>query len=420
MTESAVTRRTSCRLCENKNVTLVLPIQATPIADGFITKDQLNETQALFPLDLYQCQSCGHVQNIDIVNPNLLFRDYLFNTSNSSGLVEHFRKYANDIVEKFQIPTGSLIVEIGSNDGTLLKFFKELGMTVVGIDPAVDIAARATQAGIPTYPDFFTSTLAAEIKQKYGFAKLVVANNVYAHSDQLADMTDAIASLLDQDGVFVFEVSYLLDIIDKFLFDTIYHEHVSYHSIDPFKHFFVLHGLELFDIDKISTKGGSIRGFVQKKNGPRSEQSIISDMIKVESHRGLHRPDIFKTYEQEILLRKSAVQKYVDQAIKENKKVVGFGASTTAMTLMYHFELTDKLAYLVDDNQAKHGLFAPDCHLEVKPSSVLYTDKPDVVIVLAWQYAGVICKKQQKFVDEGGVFIVPLIDLKIIDHVTVD
>jgi len=420
MMESAVTRRTSCRLCENQDLTLVLPIHATPIADGFITKDKLNEKQPLFPLDLYQCQSCGHAQNIDVVNPNLLFRDYLFNTSNSSGLVEHFRKYAKDVVEKFQIPTGSFIVEIGSNDGTLLKFFKELGMTVVGIDPALEIANRATQSGIPTYPDFFTSTLANEIKQKYGLAKLIVANNVYAHSDQLADMTDAIASLLDQDGVFVFEVSYLLDIIDKFLFDTIYHEHVSYHSIEPFKRFFALHQLQLFDIDKVSTKGGSIRGFVQKKNGPRPEQTIISDMINEELLRGLHRPDIFKMYEQEILQRKKAVQELVDQAIKENKKVVGFGASTTAMTLMYHFELTDKLAYLIDDNQKKHGLFAPDCHLEVKPSSVLYTDKPDVVIVLAWQYAGVICKKQQQFVDEGGVFVVPLINLEIIDQTTVN
>jgi hypothetical protein len=416
MMKSAITRRTSCRLCENENLTLVLPIHATPIADGFITKEELHEKQPRFPLDLYQCQSCGHAQNVDIVNPDLLFRDYLFNTSNSSGLVEHFRQYAKDIVEKFQIPTGSLIVEIGSNDGTLLAFFKELGMTVVGIDPALEIANRATQLGIPTYPDFFTSTLAAEIKQKYGHAKLVVANNVYAHSDQLADMTDAIASLLNDDGVFVFEVSYLLDIIDKFLFDTIYHEHVSYHSVDPFKKFFALHGLQLFDINRVSTKGGSMRGFVQKKNGPRQEEAIIAEMINEESHRGLHRPDIFKMYEQEILQRKKAVQKLVDQAMKENKKVVGFGASTTAMTLMYHFELADKLAYLIDDNQKKHGLFAPDCHLEVKPSSVLYTDKPDVVIVLAWQYAGVIYKKQQKFVDDGGIFVVPLINLEVIDQ----
>jgi SAM-dependent methyltransferase len=418
MTDSAVTRRTTCRLCESSDLLLALPIKPSPIADCFVSAKRRDEVQPLFPLDLYQCQTCGHAQNLDVVNPSLLFREYLFNTGSSAGLVEHFRQYASHVVAKYNIKPNSLIVEIGSNDGTLLKFFKALGMRVVGVDPATEIARQATEEGVPTLPEFFTSQLAKEIKAKHGAAALIVANNVYAHSDHLADMTDAIEALLDHDGVFVFEVSYLMDIVDKFLFDTIYHEHVSYHSISPFKRFFNSHGLHFFDLERVTTKGGSMRGFVQKLNGPKEEQAVIQQMIDEEDRRGLHQLAIFKDYEREILARKEAVQQFVQQAIKEGKRVVAYGASTTAMTLMYHFELTDKLEYLLDDNDKKHGLFAPACHLEVKPGSTLYTDKPDIVIVLAWQYATPICRKHQQYIDNGGTFLVPLIDMKILHQST--
>ena len=415
MNNSQVTRRTSCRLCNDTNILLVLPIKPSPIADAFVSHDKKHEKQPLFPLDLYQCQECGHVQNL-IVNPELLFRDYIFQTSSSAGLIKHFQKYAHDVVEKFKIQPDSLVVEIGSNDGTLLKFFKDLGMKVVGVDPALEIAKLANAAGIPTLSEFFTSPLAKKIGEQHGRAKLIVANNVYAHCDQLADMTDAIELLLDDDGVFVFEVSYLLDIVDKFLFDTVYHEHLSYHSIAAFKRFFKVHGLHFFDVEKISTKGGSMRGFVQKAAGTRKESPIIEEMIKEEMRRGLHKPDIFRQYEQEILARKEEVQLYINEALKNKKRIVAYGASTTVMTLMYHFELEGKLEYLIDDNAKKHGMLSPGCHLEVKPSSVLYTDRPDIVIVLAWQYADMICSKHSQYVADGGVFVVPLPHLKMISQ----
>jgi hypothetical protein len=179
MTNSVSTRRSLCRLCDCQNLTLVLPIKATPIADAFVTADKLNIVQPLIPLDLYQCHACGHVQNIDVVNPNLLFRDYIFQTSSSAGLVNHFNQYANDVVDQFDIKSDSLVVEIGSNDGTLLNFFKFKNMRVIGIDPALEIAKQATSNGIPTIPDFFTTPLANDIKSQHGLAKLIVANNVY-------------------------------------------------------------------------------------------------------------------------------------------------------------------------------------------------------------------------------------------------
>jgi SAM-dependent methyltransferase len=409
-------RRTTCRLCDSKNLVLAMPIKASPIADAFVSADKVNVAQPLIPLDLYQCQDCGHVQNLDIVNPNLLFRDYIFSTSNSANLVEHFKKYADDVSHDFQLTEGALVVEIGSNDGTLLRFFKNKGMRVQGIDPALEIARAATESGIPTRADFFTSELSREIRKEQGPAKLIVANNVYAHADQLADLTDGIASLLDHDGVFVFEVSYLLDIIDKFVFDTVYHEHLSYHSIDPFTRFFKAHDLHLFDVQKISTKGGSFRGFVQNLGGRQVERPIIAQMIEEETRRGLHKLEIFRNYERKILARKEALLAYIAEVRAQGKSVVGYGASTTVTTLMYHFDLFDKLDYLIDDNTKKHGLYSPGCHLEVKPSTALYQDKPDVVIVLAWQYCQPIVKKHAQFIENGGQFVVPLIDLKIIDR----
>jgi SAM-dependent methyltransferase len=355
---------------------------------------------------------------VDIVNPDLLFREYLFQTGSSAGLVAHFCRYAKAIVEKYHIKPGAFVVEIGSNDGTLLKFFKEHGLNVLGIDPAVEIARQATAAGTPTLPEFFSSALAKHIAAQHGAAKLIVANNVYAHSDELADITTAIASLLDDDGVFVFEVSYLLDIIDKFLFDTIYHEHLSYHSISALRRFLKSHGLHLFDVEKITSKGGSIRGFVQKTNGPHQEQPIIETMIAEEMRRGLHQPQIFQQYEQAILSRKQAVVALIDKALHHKKRVVAYGASTTVITLMYHFELENKLAYLVDDNPKKHSLFSPGCHLEVKPGDVLYTDKPDIVVILAWQYADVIIQKHQQFIAAGGTIVVPLPTLQVISSAT--
>ena len=409
-----VSRRKSCRLCDSENFILVMPILPSPIADAFVGADKKDLPQPLIPLDLYQCQDCGHVQNLDIVNPDLLFRDYIFRTSSSAGLVEHFRKYADDIATGFNLAPKSLVLEIGSNDGTLLRFFKEKDMRVQGVDPALEIARQASESGIPTVPDFFTAELAAKILQDQGPAKLVVANNVFAHADQLADVAKGIATILDQGGVFVFEVSYLLDIIDNFVFDTVYHEHLSYHSIDPLSRFFSKHGLHLFDIQKNLSKGGSFRGFVQKTGGPQKEEQIVREMIAEETKRGLHRPKIFQDYEQRILACKDAILEFLDKVRKQGKSVAGYGASTTVATLMYHYELFDKLDYLIDDNSMKHGLYSPGCHLEVKPSSILYEEKPDVVVVLAWQYASPIVGKHERYIKNGGQFVIPLPQLKVV------
>jgi SAM-dependent methyltransferase len=414
----AVTRRDRCRLCDSKDLELVLPIAASPIADAYVPLVRLTERQDTYPLDLYFCNGCGHVQNVDVVNPDILFRDYIYVTSSSLGLVEHYRKYADDVTAQFSVKPGAFALEIGSNDGSLLGFFKAKGLKVLGIDPARRIAEEATARGIPTLPEFFSSKLAEGLRKDHGPAAVVAANNVFAHADNLTDIVQGIRTMLDDDGVFIFEVSYLPDIVDRFLFDTVYHEHVSYHSILPLTRFFERLGMQLFDVQRISSKGGSIRGFAQRMpEGRHTVSASVKAMLAEESLRGFDRSAVYREYGEAIDLRKATVGKMVDDARAGGKTVAGYGASTTVTTLMWHFDLTQKLEFLADDNPLKHGLFAPRCHVPVLSSEVLYARRPDYVVILAWNYAEQIIKRHQRYIDEGGTFVVPLPELRMVSGV---
>jgi SAM-dependent methyltransferase len=412
---SGLKRRKHCRLCEGGNLQLVLPIAASPIGDAYVTADKLHEEQALYPLDLYLCMDCAHVQNLDVVDPEILFRDYIYVTSSSLGLVEHYRRYSDEVSSRLGVTPGSLVVEIGSNDGSLLQFFKALGMRVVGIDPARRIADEATAKGIPTLPEFFSSALARDIRTKHGPAAIVAANNVFAHADDLADIVRGVRVLLDEDGVFVFEVSYLVDIVDRFLFDTVYHEHVCYHSIVPLERFLKRLGMQLFDVQRISSKGGSIRCFSQRlPEGKRPTSPIVGELSGLELERGFGKPEVYRAYGAAIEQRKRALHELIDSGRAAGKTVAGYGASTTVTTLTWHFALMDKLEFLVDDNPRKQGLYSPGCHTPVIASEELYTRRPDYVVVLAWNYAEAIIKRHQRFIAEGGCFVVPLPELRVV------
>jgi SAM-dependent methyltransferase len=394
----------------------VLPIRPSAIGDAFITADRLSETQELYPLDCYLCLDCGHLQNLDVVDPDILFRDYTYRTSVSLGLVEHFKRYAQSAVSSLGIPEGSLVVEMGSNDGSLLKAFKNEGMRVQGIDPARDIAAAATADGIPTIPDFFTSALAERIKSEQGEAKLFCANNVFAHIDNMSDVVKGIRLVLANDGGFVFEVSYIVDMIDNMVFDTIYHEHVSHHALIPLEAFLNRHDMSLFHVERTGTKGGSIRCFAQPRSaGKRPRSSELLQLIAEEERRGITKPQIYRDWFDAIEKAKRSVLSYLDEAIAAGKLVAAYGASTTTTTLLYHFELEGRVKFIVDDNPLKQGRFSPGAHIPVLPSSELATGRPDVVVVLAWIYAEPILKRNQAYLDGGGTFLLPLPEPQIVD-----
>ncbi len=411
-----VTHKTACRLCGSTSLDHVLPIRPSAIGDAFVTADRLNEPQELYPLDCYLCLECGHLQNLDVVDPDVLFRNYTYRTSVSLGLVEHFKRYAHSVVESLGIPKGSLVVEIGSNDGSLLKAFKSEGMRVQGIDPARDIATSATAEGIPTVADFFTSELASKIKTEQGEAKLFCANNVFAHIDKMADVVKGIRLLLADDGVFVFEVSYIVDMIDNMVFDTIYHEHVSHHALIPLETFLNKHDMSLFNVERTSTKGGSIRAFAQPKStGKRPRSEAYLKLIAEEERRDITGPKIYRDWFDAIEKRKRAVLKLLDHARADGKIVAAYGASTTTTTLLYHFELEGRLKFIVDDNPLKQGRFSPGAHIPVLPSAMLATERPDIVVILAWIYAEPILKRNEAYIAAGGRFLVPLPEPRIVD-----
>jgi SAM-dependent methyltransferase len=413
---SELTHRTTCRLCESDRLELVLPIRASAIGDAFTSQDKLDEPSKTYPLDTYLCLDCGHLQNIHIVNPDILFRNYTYRSSDSLGLVKHFQDYAKSVTAGLGLPQGSLIIEMGSNDGSLLKAFKAEGMRVLGIDPARNIAAAATAEGVPTLPEFFTSEIAAQILADNGPAALMCANNVFAHMDGLPDVVRGIRTVLAPNGAFVFEVSYIVDMIDNMVFDTIYHEHVSHHALEPLEGLFNRFDMTLFDAVRVPTKGGSIRAFAQPKStGQRPRSASLIEMMEEEKRRGITQPGIYRQWYQKIEERRQETLDYIDAQIAAGKTIAGYGASTTATTLTYHFELGSRMQYIFDDNPIKHGLYSPGFHLPVRPSSEIYKLKPDVIVILVWTYADVIAGRHAKYLEEGGKFLSPLPGLRIIE-----
>ncbi len=404
----AVYHRDNCRLCESRDVQLAVPLAASAIADAYLPPAQAESSRTRYPLDLYLCDACGHVQLLDVVNPNLLFGDYTYRTSSSLGLVEHFRQYADAIHALANPPENSLAVEIGSNDGTLLRFFQAKGMRTLGVDPASTIAGEATASGIETLPQFFTSKLADDIADSHGQVAIVAANNVFAHADELRDIATGVQKLLAADGIFIFEVSYLVDIVDRLLFDTVYHEHLCYHSVKPLDRFLTRHGMQLIEVQRLPTKGGSIRCIAQLADGPRPVDSSVPELLALEAAKRMDRLATFEQFAATINAAKEAVHRTLDDLRSRGTRVAGFGASATVTTLLHHFDLVERLEFLVDDNQSKWGLLSPGHHLPVRSPQCLAEENIGCVVVLAWTYASNIMKNHRDFQERGGQFLVPL------------
>jgi hypothetical protein len=284
----------------------------------------------------------------------------------------------------------------------------------VGVYPAIEIAARATADGVPTIPEYFTRSVSARIRAEYGPAALVTANNVFAHSDRLPEMADAIRELLAPDGVFVFEVSYLLDIVHKMLFDTVYHEHLCYHSVRSLAAFFPRHGLQLVDVERIRTKGGSLRGTVQRAGGARAVSPEVRRLLEWENLTRLHTPETFRALNGRISAAREQFVAVLDRCRAAGKVIAGYGASPTVTTLLNQFDLADRLEFLVDDNPVKQHTFVPGREMPVYPSEAIYEREADVVAVLAWNYAAPIAARHRRFVEAGGRFVIPLPQLEIL------
>ena len=406
-------KRDTCRLCDSKELDCVVPLgeipMLTPNVDAKVATQQHDGIQSLtVPLALYRCAACGNVQLNDIVDPQVMYNNFRYTTTISLGLPEHFRKFAGEIIDVAGSPAGALVVEVGSNDGTLLRAFQERGMKVLGIDPAQKTAQRASESGVPTLATFFTTKLAQQIRGEHGAADIVIANYTFANLNDLTDFAVAVRTLLAPAGVFVFETSYGADVVEKNLIDTIYHEHLSYFFVESLERYFSRHGLELIDVQRIWTKGGSIRGTVQLKGGARKKEASVKAMIADERRAGFPGDEPFRKMNAEVSTLRAGVSQLVATRKAAGKKVAAYGASVGTMTLLQLFGIGPALDFVADDNPLCDAIAGPDYRMPVLRSEAIYERKPNSIIILAWRYAEPIMAKHERYLAQGGEFILPL------------
>jgi len=399
--------RTTCRLCNSKNLQLVLPLAKSPLCDVYLK--EIKE-QEFYDLNLYLCKECNFVQINTIVNPEIIYRDYIYVTTSSSGLESHFKQYAYDVNQFFTSKTPSLTIDIGSNDGTLLNYFKQYGYNVLGIEPSVKTAEDAKKNGIQTISEFFDSTLAKNISADHGKAELITINNLFANIDDLEGFIQAIDILLADEGILVIESSYLPDMINNMVFDFIYHEHLSYFSLLPLIGFFQKLGLELVCLHEVATKGGSMRYYWARENSEWKKNLSVDKFITREQQLNIG-VETFALFQKKIETIRQELHSFLDQS--KGKTMVGYGASATSTTLISYLGLDKYLTYLVDDNPGKINTYSPGYHIPVYASEKLSIDKPDVILILAWRFREkIICKISPL----DSTVVIPLPHFEILNH----
>ena len=388
---------------------MVLDLGEQPPANSFIDQSELNSLEPKFPLRLFWCPDCFLVQLLDIVDKEYLFKNYLYMTSASKPIVEHFTKYAKEIYEEFlQGKDDPFVVEIGSNDGSLLAEFKKLGTSILGIEPATNLANLANQSNITTTNTFFSSKIGKEIA-KFRNASLVVANNVIGHVEDLQDLMEGIRILIGDKGIFIFEVPHLVDLIKKLEFDTIYHEHLSYFSVLPIINLTSQYGLEIFDVKKQSVHGGTIRVFISQKNNFKVKDSV-QHFLDEEYGFGLDNIEIYRNFSVKVAEFKIKLKNKLEIIKKENKSIFGYGAPAKGNVLLNYCDIdTGFLDYIIDTTPLKQGKYTPGTHIPIFPPDKISDAGADyIALLLAWNYESEILDKEKQFRAKGGKFLIPI------------
>jgi len=401
-----VFRREICRLCDSKDVELVVKLEPIPLSEIYSGTEKAAKAVSRYPVNLYMCATCGHVQQLDVVDAKSLWKDYTYLSGRAKGMLQHFENVVEEIVNIYQPPGGALVVDVGSNDGSLLKSFKKAGYRVLGVDPAKEIARHATESGIKTIPEFMSNKLANKIRGKYGPAHVVCVFNAFAHTDDMGDMVESIRTLISDDGLFFFEVQYLLDVIDGMLIGTIFHEHMSHHSVTALAPFLERHGMELIDIKRVSIQHGSLIGTVQIKGGGRPVNKSVKDLIALESEGGLSNLETLRQFSNKLNQLKKQTSELVQSWKKSGLSIAGYGAARSGPTLISQFGLTGMIDYIVDDHPQKVKKYSAGDGIKIIPTEELLKRMPDYTIILAWVHAIKIIEDNSEYIDKGGHFLV--------------
>jgi len=393
---------TACRVCKGQRLAPVISMGESPLANDLL--DSIDDVCRKFPLELMRCEDCNNCQLSYSVPAEEMFTEYLYVSSTSSSFRKHFSDAANKYIHEFHLHKNSLVVDIGSNDGIGLRPFKDMGIRVLGVDPATNIARLANESGITTVNDFFTAEVSSEIKSKYGSADLILASNVFAHSADLELIARSALNLLSDDGTFVIEVQYILDTFNDLTFDNIYHEHFNYWSVYTLCKMMDSIGASVYKVEHINTHGGSIRAYV--KPGPVEIDSSVFDMIKLEIEFGLTTDRAYLDFCNKVHNIQNTTTQFIQDLVSKNLKIVGYGAPAKATTLLNFFGITsDQISYVVEDNKLKHYKFIPGTGIQIFPTDRLAQDRPDVVLVFAWNYFDEIVKNNIDLASFGTKFI---------------
>lgn len=409
-----ITKIKNCRVCKSDKLFEFLSLGRMPIPNGFLTADELDKKEPYYPLKVCVCETCWLVQLSYIVSSREMFKNYLYIPSTSSTMLEHFKTFAKELIKKYSLSSKDLVIDIGSNDGALLGFFKEHEIKVLGVDPASNLVQVARLKGIETMDDFFTPVLAEKIRKEKGKAKIITATNVVAHIDNLHSLCQAINTVLHDDGLFVMEFPYLLDLLDKNEFDTIYHEHLSYFSFKPLNVLFEKHNLKIINIKRIPVHGGSVRIYVAKKSSLLNQEKTVLEFINQEKLRKLDKKSTYEDFTRRVSSIKRELKNYLKQLKIQGKKITGYGASAKGNVLLNYCKIGPELInFIVDSIPYKQGRFTPGTHIPIYPENRLEKEMPDYCLLMAWNFADEILRKQIKYREKGGQFIITIPYLRV-------
>lgn len=405
------TRNDACRVCEGTDLVKILDLGSTPPANAYLRQEDLDKPEASFPLVLYFCRTCSLAQILHVVHPEILFKDYHFLTGASTPSVEHFKRYAQEKILPLLSSPEDLVIDIGGNDGVLLSFVKDHAR-VLNVDPADNLAPLSEEKGVPFYPAFFTSKTADDILAKYGEAKVVVANNVFAHTDPIRDVFKGVSKLIGEDGVFIFEVHWQKHLVEGGAFDQIYHEHLCFYSLHAAKHLVEASGMQVFDVEIVPMQGQSLRVFASKNRAPSEN---VAGILNEEIAAGLIDEATHHTFADKVAQNKEKLLNLLRELKAAGRKIVGYGAPAKGNTLLNYYGLgQETLEYLTDTTPLKQGLYSPGMHIPIVAPEKLLEDTPDYILLLAWNFKDAILEKEKTLRERGVKFIVTVPEVEVL------
>ena len=407
--------RSSCRFCKSLSLHTFVDLGMSPLCESFLAADQLNQMEPFYPLHVYVCENCLLVQLQEYVQPEDIFTEYAYFSSYSDTWLRHSKDYADMVVERFDLGLHSRVVELASNDGYLLQYFVQKGIPVLGIEPAANVAETAISKGVTTVVKFFGSKTAHEVTGSGGKADLIIGNNVLAQVPDLNDFVAGMQILLKPDGIITMEFPHLMSLMESNQFDTIYHEHFSYFSFAVVERVFAAHALTLFDVEKLSTHGGSLRIYAcHTEDAGKRLTTRVKVLKAAEEAAGVLCIDAYFSFAKKVEETKHKLLEFLIEAKRQGKSIAGYGAPGKGNTLLNYCGIRmDFLDYVVDRSPHKQGKFLPGTHIPIYHPDKIKETRPDYVLILPWNLKGEVIEQNSYIQQWGGQFVVPIPEVQV-------